>query len=201
MRDKKNLWRFGSKTLALTIALTLIICCTAGGTVAYLIKKAEPLVNTFTIGDINITLTEGDDDGNGDPDENQYRFGPDAKINKQAIVTVKAGSEACWLFAKVTESEKFGDYLKYDIASDWTALPNSSGVYYREVAVSDTDQLFNILSGDNNQVTAADGVTQEMLDALGTEGNPPFPTLTFKVYAVQKDAELDTAEKAWSKIK
>lgn len=201
MSNNKNLRRFSSKSLALIIALTLIICYTIGGTVAYLIKKAEPLVNTFTIGDIKITLEEGDDDGNGDPTKNQYSFGPNAQINKQAVVTVKSGSENCWLFVNVTESESFGDYLKYGIDSGWLAMPNISGVYYMSVNASNIDQTFNVLEGENNQVTAADGVTQEMVDKLGTEGNPPFPTLTFKAYAVQKDADIDTAAEAWSKIK
>lgn len=201
MRNNKSLWRFGSRSLALTVALTLLICCTVGGTVAYLIKKADPLVNTFTIGDIEITLEEGDDDGNDDPTENTYRFGPDAEINKQAIATVKADSENCWLFIKVTESENFGDYLEYGIAEGWTALAGEKGVYYRETATSDKDQQFNVLAGDSGQVKVVSGVTQEMLDKLGTENNPPIPTLKFKAYAVQKDDEITSAADAWSKIK
>lgn len=201
MRKNKSLWRFGSRSLALTVALTLLICCTAGGTVAYLIKKADPLINTFTIGDIEITLTEGDDDGDNDPTKNTYRFGPNAEINKQAVVTVNAGSENCWLFVKVTESEKFGDYLEYGVDAGWTPLAGQNGVYYREAASSDQDQTFNVLAGDSGQVKVKSGVTQEMLDKLGTDSNPPIPTLKFKAYAVQMDDEIDTADKAWNKVK
>ena len=48
---------FGSKkVLLMVISLGLVICSVIGGTLAWLITKTEPVINTFTYGDINITL-------------------------------------------------------------------------------------------------------------------------------------------------
>ena len=41
-------------------ALALVLCCAVGGTLAWLTDKTEPVKNTFTIGDINIDLSESE---------------------------------------------------------------------------------------------------------------------------------------------
>ena len=40
------------------LAVVLVLCCAVGGTLAWLTQKTDAVVNTFTVGDINITLTE-----------------------------------------------------------------------------------------------------------------------------------------------
>ena len=47
-----------SRAFIALLALVLVIGCVAGGTVAWLVAKTEPVVNTFTYGNINITLAE-----------------------------------------------------------------------------------------------------------------------------------------------
>ena len=49
-----------SKLLILSIAIIALLCTVIGGTVAWLSSTPDPIVNTFTYGDINITLTETD---------------------------------------------------------------------------------------------------------------------------------------------
>ena len=46
------------RSVALLVAIALLIGCAAGGTMAWLMMKTDSVVNTFTAGDINITLTE-----------------------------------------------------------------------------------------------------------------------------------------------
>ena len=46
------------RLFVLMLALVLVLGCAVGGTVAWLVAKTEPVVITFTYGDINITLTE-----------------------------------------------------------------------------------------------------------------------------------------------
>ena len=67
----------------------------------------------------------------------------------------------------------------------------AEGVYYREVAASNADQPFPVLT--NNQVVVKDGVTNQMMDAAETS----VPTLTFQAYAIQK-ANFNTVEGAWT---
>lgn len=177
---KKN-----NKALALVMSLMLIIGVVVGGTVAYLVTHTDPLVNTFTIGDINITLTES---------ENlDLKMVPGKDLTKDPEVTVKANSEACWLFVKVEESN-VSDFLTYSVdTSKWTALGGQTGVYYMQVSASDSDQVYPVLTGD--KVTVKTDVTKPMLTALTSS---TYPRLTFTAYAVQQDS-ITTAAAAWEK--
>ena len=47
-----------SRAFIALLALVLVIGCVAGGTVAWLVAKTEPVVNTFTYGNIDIALAE-----------------------------------------------------------------------------------------------------------------------------------------------
>lgn len=172
------------KTLALVLALTLLVAGVVGGTLAWLTDQTAEVKNTFTVGDINIGLTETTTD---------YKMVPGNTIAKDPTVTVKANSEACWLFVKVTESTDLKDFITYAIAEGWTALPGVDGVYYREVPASAADQTFSVLKGD--AVTVNSDVTKEMLTAKDFAN----PTLTFKAYAVQKD-NVASASDAWAKV-
>lgn len=166
------------------VAVVLVLCCAIGGTLAWLTDKTDPVVNTFTVGDINIELTES---------ENlDLKMVPGNTITKDPKVTVKANSEACWLFVKVEESANFGDFMTYEMADGWTALPDVTGVYYREVSATTADTDFAVLK--DNQVKVLDTVTKTMLEAAKTDA----PTLTFTAYAVQKD-NVTSVTDAWAK--
>lgn len=168
------------------VAVVLVLCCAIGGTLAWLTDKTDPVVNTFTVGDINIELTES---------ENlNLKMVPGNTITKDPKVTVKANSEACWLFVKVEESANFDNFMTYAMADGWTALPDVAGVYYREVAATTAATDFSVLQG--NSVSVKDTVTKADLNAL-TQNT--FPTLTFTAYAVQKDNVADAAT-AWGKL-
>ena len=172
------------KTLALVLALTLLVAGVVGGTLAWLTDRTAEVKNTFTVGDINIGLTETTAD---------YKMVPGNTIAKDPTVTVKANSEACWLFVQVTESTDLKDFITYAIAEGWTALPGVDGVYYREVPASAADQTFSVLAGD--AVTVKSDVTRTMLETAKTDA----PTLTFKAYAIQRD-HFATADAAWAEV-
>lgn len=167
------------------VAVVLVLCCAIGGTLAWLTDKTGPVKNTFTVGDINIDLTETTKD---------YKMVPGNTIAKDPKVTVKDGSEACWLFVKVEKSTNFDSFMTYEMADGWTALPDVTGVYYREVAATTAATDFSVLK--DNSVLVKDGVTKTMLNGLD---ETTFPTLTFTAYAVQKDNVADAAA-AWSKL-
>lgn len=170
------------KALALVLALTLLVAGIVGGTLAWLTDQTAEVKNTFTVGDINIDLTETTTD---------YKMVPGNTIAKDPTVTVKANSEACWLFVKVTESTDLKDFITYTIANGWTKLQD--GVYYREVPASAADQTFSVLTGD--AVTVKSDVTRTMLETAKTDA----PTLTFQAYAIQKD-HFATAAAAWAEV-
>lgn len=172
------------KSFVMVLALVLVFAVAVGGVVAWLTATTDSVKNTFTVGDINITLEE--------TTGNSYKMVPGNTITKDPKVTVKADSEACWLFVKVDKSENFDTFMTYDMAYGWTKLEN--GVYYREVSATTADNSFSVLAGD--KVTVKDGVTKAQLEEVKTTNQP---TLTFTAYAVQKDNIADAAT-AWSKI-
>ena len=171
------------------LAVVLVIGCVAGGTVAWLTATTGPVTNTFTYGNIDITLAE--------TTKGPYKIVPGAEIAKDPKVTVKANSEKCWLFVEVTE-ENWLPTLTYTIdgANGWTAVPGVNKVYYQVVDNATTDQLFAVLK--DNTVHVSDTLNKTTVDAANKAGT--MPKLTFTAYAVQYDAAT-TAEAAWELAK
>lgn len=167
-----------SRAFIALLALVLVIGCVAGGTVAWLVAKTDPVVNTFTYGNINITLAE--------TTGTNYKVIPGTVIEKDPKVTVKAGSEACYLFVKV---EKVGTFtgMSYEIADGWTALEGENGVYYRQVGSVTADTFFEVIKG--NEITVSETLTKENIPTTN-------PTLKITAYAVQQENIADAAT-AW----
>lgn len=176
------------KAIITITAVVLVLCCAVAGTIAWLTDVTGPVTNTFTYGDINITLTE--------TTGTEYKMVPGNTIAKDPKVTVKANSEACWLFVKVEKSTNFDSFMTYTIADGWTALDDHTGVYYRTVDASTADQDFAVIK--DNTVTVKDTVTKAMFDEI-KDGKATNPTLTFTAYAVQKDNVASAAD-AWAKV-
>lgn len=179
------------KTFVMALALVLVFAVAVGGVVAWLTAKTDSVTNTFTVGDINITLTE--------TTGKIYKMVPGNDIAKDPTVTVKAGSEACYLFVKVEKSANFDAFMEYTMADDWTQLPNVSGVFYREVSAKDATAgtSFSVLAG--NTVTVKKEVTKAQLEAVAVK-DANQPTLKFTAYAVQKD-NVANATAAWELVK
>ena len=182
--------------ITITIICAVLSCvCLIGTTFAWLTAKTDPITNTFTYGDINITLKETK--GTGTDTEKTFKMIPGNEIPKDPTVTVTKGSENCWLFIKVEKGNNPDNYLDYsvDTAGGWIVLDetNYPGVYYRQVNYNESnDQPFNVLTG--NKVTVKSSLTKAQLTAIGAN----YPTLTFTAYAVQRDSNIDTVAEAWS---
>ena len=200
------------KKIAVAVSLLLVVALSIGGTVAWL-TDSETVTNTFTIGNVNITLTETDTGLDTDQNDktNTYKFVPGKELAKDPKVTVTANSERCYVFVKIVENlpvetgvtANFKDYFTYSIRNDWQPLKNGDiavpGVYYQEVASSETATTLYVLTGGanenlNGQITVKDSVTKEMVDNLN--GNP---TLTITAAAVQFEGMTDAYD-AWTKL-
>ena len=178
------------KALAVLVAVVLLIGCAVGGTVAWLVAKGGTITNTFTVGNIKVSLYET---------SGTYHIVPGVDIAKNPRARVEADSEDCYLFVKVDEkdwprfTEQDGTTRKvdYKLANGWIKLEN--GVYYREVNKSEANQDFQILK--DNQVTVSKNLTKGELNKVSTN-----PKLTFTVYAVQKEGVQNVSE-AWNLAK
>ena len=175
------------KILVACLCVALAVLTIAGTTLAYLTSKTDAVVNTFTVGNIDITLAETKSD---------FKMVPGCPIEKDPVVTVRANSEACWLFVKVEKSTNLDNFITYTIDSGWTALTGVDGVYYREVSAVAADTDYAVLK--DNRVTVKDTVTKPMMDAI-TKGTDTNPTLTFTAYAIQK-AGFTTVADAWAEV-
>lgn len=174
------------KIVAMVTSLVLVAALAVGGTLAWLTDTTDTVTNTFTVGNINIELEESED--------LDLKMMPGDTIEKDPKVTVKANSEACWLFVEITESANLDSFISYTKAEGWDALDSDENVWYRSVTASGSDQEFAVLAG--NQVTVKNTVTKTMMDAI-TAGTASAPTLAFTAYAVQTDTTITSAEAAW----
>ena len=177
----------GMKTFVAMLALVLVIGCAVGGTVAWLVSSTNAVVNTFTYGDINITL--------GETTGATYKIIPGVNIDKDPKVTVKKDSEACWLFVKVEEEGTFvANKVTYSIADGWTKGDGTNipaNVYYRAVDAVTSDTDFAVLK--DNKIYVSEELSKSDIQSITAQ-----PKLTFTAYAVQKDG-IDDAATAWTK--
>ena len=180
------------KSLALLLAIAIVVVGVVAGTVAWLTDKTDSVTNTFTTSNIDIDLAE--------TTGKSYKMIPGCTIAKDPKVTVKAGSEACYLFVKLEKSAKFDDFMTYEMVEGWKALSEAPGVYYREVAAEvAADTAFEVLKG--NQVTVKSDVTKEQMNALKQDNT--YPTLTVTAYASQlnkNNTQKFTVAEAWANI-
>lgn len=172
-----------SRTFIALLALVLVIGCVAGGTVAWLVAKTNTVTNTFTYGKIDITLTETTGEN--------YKIIPGTDIEKDPTVTVKAGSEACYLFVKVEQEGTFAEGVSYEIAEGWELVGGQTDVYCRKVAAVIADTSFEVIKG--NKITVSSDLTKENIPTAN-------PTLKITAYAVQQENITD-AKTAWAEVK
>lgn len=198
--------RVGTSTVVLFIALVICLSTAIGGTMAWIITRTDPIVNTFTYGDINITLTETDTgkDGDSDNNTNRYEMMPGKTIEKDPKVTVRKGSKDNWLFVKLEKSDNFDSFMEYSMADGWNQLFDDAGnpvegVFWQSVSeadVADDAKEFGIIL--NNQVKVKNTVTKEQLNGLDETDPPVYPTLSITAYAVQRDEVQDAINTAWA---
>ena len=189
------------KTLITILATVLVCCCVVGGTLAWLVDSTKTVTNTFTVGNVDIELKETDAEGNilnaTETAQNaSFKMVPGNTIAKNPTVTVKGGSERCWLFVEITTSTNFADFMEYAIADGWDLVSGETNVWCRDVTANNDDQSFGVLA--NNQVTVLDSVEKSAMDSLT---DATLPTLAVTAYAVQYDADsLNTSALAWAEV-
>lgn len=181
------------KKLTMIAALALAVCIGIGGTLAYLTSKPAALINTFTVGALNITAAEP----NWDPAD--AKIYPGAVIDKDPTVTVTAGSEACYVFIKVDVSTDIATVLaengiNYDTAN-WTKLSGvTENVYYATVSASDA-ATGKVLPALFTTVTISETAGNDAIAAAAND------TITVTAYAIQYAGFESDVLGAWNTVK
>lgn len=203
-KSRKSKYCVSTQVFVSLLALVLVMGVAVGGTIAWLTAETAPVVNTFTVGDINITLTETwntDTDGDEVNDAWSAQLIPGFTYKKDPVVTVKANSVDCYLFVKFEESEGLSDYLTYTSnleENGWTQGQKNdipSNVWYRIVNTSDADQSWEMLA--NNQVSVSDTLTKDDMPESGDL------SLTYTAYACQLYKSNGTTfevDEAWDAV-
>ena len=189
------------KKLMTVLALVLVIAMSVAGTVAFLTDTTDPITNTFTVGKVDITLTETfntDTDGDQENDAWQAQLIPGTTYTKDPVVTVTADSEDCWLFVKFEEKNGAATYLNYTsnltAANGWTQGDGTNipaNVWYSAVNKADSTKSFHLLDGDTVKIDSTAVTNGTMNDAANAQ-------LVYTAYACQS-ANM-TVNAAWAEV-
>ena len=206
-----------SKALLLTLCAVLLVAASVMGTMAYL-TSTDKVENTFTVGNVKITLDEAKVNTDGTlaaPAErvkaNEYKLLPGHTYNKDPMVTVLNGSEASYIKMTVTFSkasaldaifaptgaELTSIFNGYDSTNwiyrgntkDTTADTRTYEFWYKETVGAPTADV--ALDALFDSITVPGTITNEQLATI--EGM----TITVNAYAIQADG-FANADAAWT---
>lgn len=211
------------KLLIMSVAMVLVCAFAVGMTIAYLTSTDE-VVNTFTVGNVQIQLDEADvdeygeqlyDSETGSPaprvKANSYKLIPGHTYNKDPMVTVLSGSESSYIKMTVTFSNSAElDAIFAPTGADLTSIFNG---YDRTTWIykGNTEN-----TGNNTRtyefwyketVAAPDGnvALDALFDSITVPGNITYAQLrtiegmkiTVNAYAIQADGFGGNADAAW----
>lgn len=214
------------RILLLLACAVLLVSLSVGATLAYLTSTTETVTNTFTVGNVAITLDElqvdeygvkeqvpqlnedgtevKDDEGNTVMVDkrvmtNAYKLIPGHEYIKDPTVHVAEGSEDGWLFVKVVNGISA---IEADGNNTIAAQMTAKGW----AALGENDNIYYYAGGANGgKVKAGDDIVvfeKFVLKGEGLDGTTidtyKNETITVQAYIVQADG-FDTAADAYAK--
>ena len=198
------------KGLIIILAMVMAVCIGVGATLAYLFVETDPVVNTFSYGDINIELKEHKYvDGELTSEEvianTGYKVVPGVSEEKDPFVRVKKGSEKCYIYVTVTNSVKLDDgtvVASVDInETDWVKVATSGDtILYRYKDIVDVSAATEDL-----ELPVFTKVTYDAEKIIkGNIAQVKDDTITVTAYAYQatnvEQSNADTAVKTMAGI-
>lgn len=191
-----------TKIAALAVAAVALVGASVLGTMAYLTSQAA-VTNTFTVGNVQITLDETAVNLDGTAatpaarvDANKYKLMPGHTYIKDPIVHVAQGSEDAYLFVKVENgiaAIEAGTTIAAQLAANgWTPVAEGSNVFAYADVVS---------AGDNIDVFASFTISGDVIGGEGEGdlylGNYADAQIVVTAYAIQADG-FANATAAWT---
>ena len=178
------------------VSVCLVVCLLAtaiiGTTLAYFTDDAT-VTNTFTVGDVTITMDEAPVNPYGEVQpgarvtENTYKLIPGRSYTKDPTIHVGADSEDCYLF--VTIDNGISGVIKPLELNGWTYVAEGNYYYYGEgngTVMSKNGEA--VVFRDFTVLTTADA---DALKAVKDE------KIIVNAYAVQADG-FGSATEAWT---
>ena len=203
------------KVLIIALCAVLLVSISVMGTMAYLTSQDE-VTNTFTVGNVKITLDETDvDDSTKDAARDQanaYKLLPGHSYIKDPTIHVDADSEACYLFVKVENGIKAIEAAGDTVASQM--LDKGWKLVHGDLLAN--EYLYVYAGTESEKTAVAGGANIAVFDKVVIDGEKvvnvaegeavpagkvniaDYQGKTVKVtaYAVQKDGFEDMAPSA-----
>lgn len=193
---------------AVVACAVLLVFGSAVGTLAYLSSQTETVKNTFTVGQVKITLDETKVDTSGKPicpaqrvTQNTYHLMPDTTYTKDPTIHLAKDSVASWVFIEVKNEIQSIEPVGQDsiaqqiLANGWQELAStdsgmwkSATIYYQKAAANHTESAVDLKVFDHFQVRA------DVADFAAFNGSE---VVTVTGYAIQQDDSYTTADEAW----
>ena len=205
------------KKLMTVLALVLVIAMSVAGTYAYLTSK-DTVVNTFTVGNVQIKLDEAkaNPDGSlaaGDDrvKANSYKLLPGHNYKKDPMVTVLEGSESSYVkmtvtFTKAAELDAIFAPTGANLLSIFKGYDRTNWIYMgnTEDTTANT-RTYEFWYKDTVEALNADVALDALFDSITVPGNITNAqlatikdmTITVNAYAIQADGFANAAD-AWS---
>ena len=209
------------KLLIMSVAMVLVCAFAVGMTIAYLTSTDE-VVNTFTVGNVQIQLDEADvdeygeqlyDSETGSPaprvPENTYKLIPGHEYTKDPTVTVLSGSESSYIKMTVTFTEAAAlDAIFAPNGADLTSIfkgYDSANWIYMGNTENNNTRTYEFWYKEAVAAPDADVALDALFDSITVPGSITNAqlrtiegmTITVNAYAIQADG-FANAEAAWT---
>lgn len=207
------------KMVFLLLCTVALVAAGIFGTLAYF-TDSDAVTNTFTVGQVRISLDEAKVNADGTKIENaarvqnnEYHLIPGSLYEKDPTVHVEASSEDAWLFVevlneiKIVEAEAADGYTCIEDqikANGWAKLESAShnpaNVYYKahakDTATKDYVVFENFKIDGNKAVSGGQG------NGTNTFNITDFgkAVVTVKAYAIQKAGFENDVDGAWTAL-
>lgn len=190
-----------TKILALLLCAVLLVAGSVAGTLAYLTSQDE-VTNTFTVGNVKITLDEKDVDESETDNEdceagrdrkNEYHLLPGKEYIKDPTIHIDEDSEECYVFVKVENDlaniEAATTIADQMTAKGWTVVDSENKIYAHEDVHSGKDENLDVVVFE--KFTIKDEIDNDTLAEYADA------TIKVTAYAIQKEG-FGSANEAWT---
>ena len=168
------------KFISAILAISIVAALAVGGTLAYLTSVTDTVTNTFTVGDVEITMDEqkvteaGVADGTTRQTTNSYKLMPGHPYIKDPTIHVTNNKEDCYLFVKINNT------ISSLLITENTTIGETT---YKSIADQLTENHWELVSG-----------TTDIYQYVGTNGNAVVSAGTdvvvFNNFVVKSNADV-----------
>lgn len=207
-----------SKVILALVCAVLLVCASVLGTLAYL-TSTDTVTNTFTVGQVKITLDEAKVDTDGKAltgnsaervKENSYKLFPGHVYDKDPTVTVLAGSEESFIKMTVTvnkcaELDKiFADHKITDLTTVVGGYDSTNWIL-QDVSKDATanTRTYTFYYKEKVSATKADVALDDLFETITVPGsltNEEIETLQYKFTTVENADGTKTTTKTEDKL-